>query len=206
MADTKSSNGAAGKPAKAPDKAPAKAPEKTPEKAAAAVAAPAAPRLMPAQQAEVNRRLAASFGDIVNVLMRTPQYRYAFLGDLEWLVVPALASGQASVAEATDKTTGVRAPVAVVLWATVSEEVDKRLSASSAHPPRLRPDEWTSGNIPWLIEAAGEPRAASALLKNIVERRFAKTGLRSVVRGPDGKPEVRDMRAQAASPGAVAKA
>ena len=65
--------------------------------------------------AALNLRLSATFGQIVSVLMRTPQHRYAFLSDLEWLVLPAVATGQFSLAEAQDKTSGLSAPVAVAV-------------------------------------------------------------------------------------------
>ena len=141
-------------------------------------------RVTKEQMAAVARDMYAGFGQVTTVLMRAVDYRHAFLAELEWLVVPAVVTGQYSIASAEQGQTGLTTPQAVVLWANVSEAVDKRLSASGTKP-RLRPDEWTSGQIPWLIEAAGESRAASMLLRTVVEKRFAKTGLKSMER--DGK-------------------
>lgn len=139
-------------------------------------------------------RLSASLGQIVGLMMRAPQHRQAFLGDLDWLVVPAISSNQFAVHEATEPRSGVKLPVAVVLWARVSEEVDARLVANIGKPPRLKPEEWTSGSIPWLVDAVGDQNAVGALVKALVEQRFKATGLKTFSRGADGKPTVTVLR------------
>src|SRR4029079_4132083 len=106
----------------------------------------------------------ASFGQVVSVLMRSSQHKHLALTDLEWLVVPALTAGQFAVANMKSKEGGPSVPAAVVLWASVSPEVDQRLSANLSAPIRLRPDEWKSGDILWLIEAVGDGRLLSNFL------------------------------------------
>ena len=49
-------------------------------------------------------------------------------------------------------------PVAVVLWASVSAEVDKKLMETEDASLQLKPEEWKSGDILWLVHAAGETR------------------------------------------------
>jgi hemolysin-activating ACP:hemolysin acyltransferase len=66
----------------------------------------------------------------VLTLMRTRQHRHSFLGNLEWLELPAIATNRFMVAEHRDSATGISLPAAVVLWAQVSDEVDARLSRS----------------------------------------------------------------------------
>jgi cytolysin-activating lysine-acyltransferase len=148
----------------------------------------------------MSARLSATFGQFVSVFMRTRHCRHAFLADLEWLVVPAIATSQVSVAEAQDKATGLSSPIAVVLWASVSEAVDQRLATTPSQPLRLKPDEWASGTIPWLVEAAGDPRAVQALIKALVEQRFSATGLKTFMRGPTGQPLVHVLRPDAFAP------
>jgi hypothetical protein len=79
-------------------------------------------------------RIASTFGEIIALLMRSPHYRYAFISDLEWMVMPAISSGQLVLGEARHKETGVAAPVAVIMWACVSDEVDARLTAAAGQP------------------------------------------------------------------------
>jgi hypothetical protein len=50
---------------------------------------------------------------------------------------------------------GIVVPVGVALWASVSTDVDQRLSDLSA-PWRLQPDEWCSGDTLWLVELVGD--------------------------------------------------
>ena len=144
----------------------------------------AAMRMLRAQQINV------AFAQIVTLMMRSQRFRHTFLAELEWLVAPAVATGQFLITEVKSAESGFPAPVAAVLWASVSEAVDARLTASGARP-HLKPGEWASGGILWLIETLGEPRAAASLIKNLAEVRFANVGLKTVERQPDGKMLVR---------------
>ncbi len=81
--------------------------------------------------------------------------------------------GQFYVAELAHKEQGVRAPVAAVTWAYVSPEVDQRLRAQTDERVKLAPAEWKSGEITWLIDIAGEPRALAASLHKLNETVFA---------------------------------
>ena len=114
-----------------------------------------------------SKLMAAAFGEIVSVLMRSPHYKHYSLTDLEWLVVPPLLNNQFSLAEAHSKEGGLMAPVGVALWASVSEEVDQKLTEGLNRPIRLRPDEWRSGEILWMIDAVGSPQTVNALLERL---------------------------------------
>ena len=145
-------------------------------------------------------RLAASLGQIVGIMMRAPAHRHTFLSDLELLVVPAIVSNQFVIHEERHTQTGVKLPVAVVLWARVSEEVDARLIANPTPRPRLRPEEWTSGSIPWLVEAIGDPQVTARLLKGLVERRLKPTGLKIFTRETDGNGTIKTLRMSSQAP------
>ena len=121
------------------------------------------------QKALAALRNSLSFTQIIGVLMRSEHYKHYTLGDLEWLVVPPMLAGQYRIGEAKPKDGG-SIPVAVVLWARVSADVDKRLEQIGRAPIRLRPDEWTSGDILWLVHAAGEPRFVRHVLKQLADR------------------------------------
>jgi hemolysin-activating ACP:hemolysin acyltransferase len=122
----------------------------------------------------------ASFGEIVTLMMRSPRYRHSFVAELDWLVAPAIATRQFSVAESQPDGATFAAPVAAIMWACVSPEVDARLSEARARP-RLPPAEWRSGQIPWLIDTIGDPKAAAFLLKRLTETLFATTGVKTMV-------------------------
>jgi cytolysin-activating lysine-acyltransferase len=140
------------------------------------------------------RHVDLAVGQIVAVLMQSPQHKHYSLADLEWLVLPAVRSGQFRIAQAQQS--GAAAPVGVALWATVSAEVDRRLSDLSV-PGRLRPDEWRSGDIPWLMELVCDARFQPALLKDVGETGFKGRPIKMRVRGADGKTQIGTFRGAA---------
>ena len=111
-------------------------------------------------------RMAASFGDIVGLMMRSPQYMSLSLADLEWFVLPALRLEQCLIMEQTDRATGMVGPLAAVLWAQVSQEIEARLHAQVAmgQLPHLTAQEWNTGTRLWLVAAAGEKSAIAFLI------------------------------------------
>jgi hemolysin-activating ACP:hemolysin acyltransferase len=147
-----------------------------------------------ARLAEMARRIAGTFGEIVALLMRAPQYRYAFLADLEWMVMPAIASGQLVLGEVQHKDSGISAPVAVIMWACVSDEVDARLTASLGTAIRLKPTEWTSGAHTWLVEQVGDAGVVQALIDRAFAGPLKGRTLKVAGKGPDGRPVIQTMR------------
>ena len=145
------------------------------------------------QMAGSAKAVTATFGEIVSLLMRSSSYKNYALTDLEWLVVPALLAGQFSVATAQSKTNGLTAPVGLVLWASVSEEIDKRLSAAPGQPPRLMPAEWKSGHILWVIVAAGDLRVVQGLLKQLQGKQWSNRDVKVFARDKDGTPSVTSL-------------
>jgi cytolysin-activating lysine-acyltransferase len=132
-------------------------------------------------------RQSLAFAQIISVLMCSPHYQHYTLGDLEWLVLPPLLTGQFSVAEARLNEGGPRFPAAVALWASVSADVDKRLSENQTVPIRLRPDEWKSGDILWLVDAIGDGRVVPALLKQLGEGAWRGRDVKTRVRKKSGQ-------------------
>jgi hemolysin-activating ACP:hemolysin acyltransferase len=139
------------------------------------------------RRATIAKQLSSGFGEIVTLLMRSEAERQRSLADLEWMVVPALMAGQFAIAEAQSKETGAVAPMAAVLWAMVSEDVDRRLSAELDKPIRLQASEWRSGNIPWIVAALGEPNTTGQLLGQLSKNVFKDRPAKLRTRGPDGR-------------------
>jgi hemolysin-activating ACP:hemolysin acyltransferase len=155
--------------------------------------------------AENARRQAAAlrnslaFTQIVGVLMRSQHYKHYTLADLEWLVVPPMLAGQYRIGEVKQKQGDAGIPVAVVMWASVSPDVDKRLMDAGTAPIRLRPDEWKSGDILWLVHAVGEPRFVQQVLKPLIETTFNGRAVKVRGRGQDGQPTVHVLPTNAAA-------
>ena len=117
--------------------------------------------------AAMSKMISASIGDIAMVFARSPQHKHYTFADMEWMIVPAVLTGQFYVAELQQKETGAKAPVAAVLWASVSAETDQRLSANPAMRIKLRPDEWQAGEHLWIVDVAGEQSLIAAALRDL---------------------------------------
>jgi cytolysin-activating lysine-acyltransferase len=144
----------------------------------------------PGKRQQRSARATLVFGQVISLLMRSPEYKHFSLTDLEWLVVPPIRLGQCGVAEAKMQEDGLAVPVAAALWASVSAEVDRRLSSELEKPMRLRPDEWRSGDILWLISAVGEARMVPQFLKQLERTAFKGRDVKLRTRGRDGKTMV----------------
>ncbi len=195
---------------KSKDQTPPKPPEPAP--AARSAAAPAAKANGAAQQAgtanvnmeeikagfERSRRTLIALGEIVAVLMKSPEYRNATLANVQALAAPAIASGQYMVLTAHQKSRGAAAPIALAMWASVSAEVDRRLTQADAQNLNLQPPDWTSGNIVWLLVVAGDQRAIPAMLAQLQKSKFKDKVVKLRAKGEDGKMHVRTLGAEVA--------
>ena len=166
-----------------------------PQPPAAATAATAV-RPRDARQA----RFAQTFANIVAVLMRDPNFRNLRLADLEWLVLPPVMAGQFRLAHVQPQPEGGKpqqgggyVPVAVALWARVSPNIDKGLSENLDKQVRLQPNQWASGDILWLMAAAGDQRAVPKFLEQLQETEFKGKEVKLRARGADGKAVVRTL-------------
>jgi hemolysin-activating ACP:hemolysin acyltransferase len=108
--------------------------------------------------------ISASVGDVAMVFSRSPAHKHFSLADIEWVILPAVVHGQFHVAETANTEFGFRAPIAVVTGALVSEEVDQRLRGEGPRRARLRPDEWKTGDIGWIIDLAGDQRGLAVAI------------------------------------------
>ncbi len=148
-------------------------------------------------RAAAAKQLAAAFGEVVTLLLRSPAERFLFVHDLEWLVLPAIIRGQFAIAEAQSKETGAVSPVGVVLWAFVSPEVDQRLKEQPGDAMlRLSPNDWRSGEIPWIVLATGDGKVLGSLLQQVSSNVFKGKPATIRARGPDGKVMIGQLEAK----------
>lgn len=143
--------------------------------------------------AAASKLFSASIGDLVTILSRSPAHKHYSIADIEWMILPAVTAGQFYVVEATHKEHGYRAPIAFVSWAFVSEEVDQRLAGQVSQRLRLRPDEWKSGEIAWVIDAAGTGEAVNAALRWLLAGPLREKSVKAATRDEDGVPRVKRL-------------
>ena len=144
-------------------------------------------------------RNALAFTQALGVLMRSPHYKDYKLADLEWLVIPPLMTGQFRIGEAKPDTQGPSLPVAVVFWASVSPDVDRRLMEAKGPAPRLKPEEWKSGDIIWLVHAAGETRFVRSVIDRLMKTTFKEREIKVLASDRDGNAKVHVLGGSASS-------
>lgn len=149
-----------------------------------------------AQQASFSNILS----NIIALMIRDPKFKNLRIADLEWLVMPPIISGQWQIAHGTQPVTAPKEgapppptrmiPIAAALWTRVSPEVDARLTASLEKPIILRPEEWTSGDIHWLIALPGETRFLQTFLAEMQKTLFKDKQIKLRGADKDGNPIV----------------
>ena len=138
-----------------------------------------------------SKLLMAGFGEIVSVLVRSQDYRGRPIAALEEIAIPAVLTGQFSLAQAQSSVNGMVAPVGVVFWARVSPVVDQRLTERIVtEPVRLQLPEWRSGLIIWIVDAVGEHKVVEAMLTRLLETEWNGQEVRLRARTKDGSYKV----------------
>ncbi len=100
--------------------------------------------------------------------MQHPAFRNMAIADLDWLIGPAILTGNFIILNGT-RPEGLIIPVAAITWARVSPEVDARIVENLHRPFRLSPAEYISGEIYWLAHSFGPPQAVKALIQKARE-------------------------------------
>jgi cytolysin-activating lysine-acyltransferase len=86
-------------------------------------------------------------GEMTWLLSQSPLHKVFAIGDLEWLVMPALIHEQFYMFRDGDQ------PVGLALWAKCGPEAAKKLDRGMIEPEnRLTLEEWVNGDQIWLVD------------------------------------------------------
>jgi hemolysin-activating ACP:hemolysin acyltransferase len=146
----------------------------TPQGSAATNDGAATPALDPAiveKIAAVRSHVRESFGKVVMAMMMLPRYRHQSLADLQHLVLEPLIRDRVAIAYPGNAGDEKLADITgVAIWANVSEEVDAAIREqikAGTFPLKLKAEDWTSGDINWLIDViAPNQRATTSVIAN----------------------------------------
>ncbi len=115
--------------------------------------------------AELRSSVREAFGKVVMALMVLPRYRHQTLADLQHLVLEPLIRDRIALARPN---TGKAGPLidfsGLTIWASVSEEVDAKIREqikAGVFPVRLKPEDWTSGEINWLLDVVAPDKSST---------------------------------------------
>ena len=133
---------------------------------------------MLARIAEVRTRIQETFGKVAMAMMAVPRYRSLAIADLNHLVLEPMLRDRVAIAQPKAENAEDGSLAGIAIWASVSEEVDAKIREqikAGAFPVRLRSDEWTSGDINWLLDViAPNARLATSVIANF--RQVVKEG------------------------------
>jgi len=129
--------------------------------------------------AKVRAQVRESFGKIAMAMMLLPRYRNQTIGDLQHLVLEPLIRDRIAIAYPDKASENEMADVAgIAIWASVSEEVDGKIREqirAGTFPLRLKPEDWASGDINWLLDViAPNAKMTASVLANF--KQVAKSG------------------------------
>ncbi len=96
-----------------------------------------------AQQEPAPKTVSQVLGEITWLMTQSPRHKAIPLGDLEWLVMPAILLKQFRIFYKGEQ------PVGVALWALVDDLVTKRMDANDS---RLSLREWKSGTTLRIVD------------------------------------------------------
>jgi cytolysin-activating lysine-acyltransferase len=86
-------------------------------------------------------------GEMTWLLTQSLMHRALQIGDLEWLVMPALVYRQFYIFRDGDQ------PVGLALWAKCNPAAEAKLERGMIEPEnRLTSEEWQSGDAIWLVD------------------------------------------------------
>ena len=120
----------------------------------------------------------ARFAQVTMSFMGVPRYAHQSIKDLQQLAMVPLMRERIAIAtvapanDDNDKPAGAGSLtnplIGIALWANVSEEVDAKIreqAAAEIFPVKLTAEEWTSGDIVWLLDViAPSPKLSAQVL------------------------------------------
>jgi len=111
-------------------------------------------------------------------MSQSPSHKQFFIADLEWFVMTPIVLQQFRLFYDETK------PIGCVLWGSVNEEVEQQLISGT---PRLRPQEWKSGDRLWVVEIIAPFGGAEEMVKDLKAKVFKERELKFLMVGKNGK-------------------
>jgi cytolysin-activating lysine-acyltransferase len=123
-----------------------------------------------AQAALAPKTVAQVLGEITWLMTQSPRHKVIPLGDLEWLLMPAILLRQFRIFYKGEQ------PVGVALWALADEFVARRIDAGDK---RLAAVEWKSGTNMRIIELVA-PFGGEAEMRGQIDKEQQKISLATI--------------------------
>ena len=137
-------------------------------------------------------------GEMTWLLTQSPLHKAMQIGDLEWLCMPALINQQFYLFRDGEQ------PVGLALWAKCNKAVEKKLEGGMIEPEnRLTLEEWTNGDMIWLIDliapfATNQNKQREIMIADLISGPLKGQAFKMHVTDPNsGKRTVQTIEADA---------
>jgi cytolysin-activating lysine-acyltransferase len=143
-------------------------------------------------------------GEMTWLLTQSPLHRALAIGDIEWLIMPALIHQQFYIFRDGDR------PVGLALWAYCAEGAEAKLERGMIEPEnRLTLEEWNGGPNLWLVDliapfASAENKHREIMIADLISGPLAGKAFR--FHQTDPATGARSVRTVDADAGAKLKA
>lgn len=120
----------------------------------------------------IRTKVHETFGKVALAMMVLPRYRHQSISDLNHILLEPLIRDRVAIAspKQEDENENLETLAGVAIWASVSEDVDKNIREqikAGVFPVRLKPEDWTSGKINWLLDViAPNQRLTTSVITN----------------------------------------
>lgn len=121
----------------------------------------------------------STLGAVCLLLTKSPSYKYIFSHEYEWRIIPAIVAKQFSLFR-NDK----GEPIAFVSFASVNDEVEKRLLEGSL---KLIPQDWTSGSKLYIIDVVSPFVPILDILTQLNNGQFKNKNIKVLKPSKEGK-------------------
>ena len=105
----------------------------------------------------------STLGAALLLIMKSAAHKHLFASEFEWRVFPAIATKQSRLFRSEKNE-----PLALVTWASVSEEVEKRILATGS--VKLASNEWLSGDKVILVDVISPVIPSQKILGEFQEK------------------------------------
>jgi len=129
--------------------------------------------------------LGQAASEILWLMTQTASHRHFFMSDAEWLIFAPVARSRFRMYR--DEKGG---PAGCVLWASLSDEVEKRVESGAS---RLAPADWTSGENLWIIDVIAPRGKAAAMIEDMRNTVFKGRRFKFHATDKDGKRTVQTV-------------
>ena len=126
------------------------------------------------------------FGELVWLMQTSPFHKHLFLSELEWAVLQPMILQQYRIYHKDKK------PVGAIFWASVDDDVHKRLQEGSV---KMRPHEWKSGSHNWIIDVVAPFGNAEYFINEIGKNVFKGHGYHYIQVDKDGRKKTISVNA-----------